>query len=79
MTGDREFDRTFRVDGDPVAVRWLLSPALVSAHVAGTVPPWSLHQSELMTHLPGRLDRLDRIPALAEPLTRVAALLPRPN
>lgn len=32
-----------------------------------------------MTYLPGRLDQVDRIPALAEPLTRVAAMLPRLN
>lgn len=78
VTGDPAFDREFTVSGDPIAVRWLLSPALVAAHVAGSVPPWSLHGTELMTHLPGRLAQLDRIPALAEPLTRVAALLPRP-
>ncbi|WP_326558272.1 hypothetical protein [Micromonospora sp. NBC_01796] len=79
VTGDRDFDRAFRVEGDPVAVRWVLSPALVAAHVAGSVPPWILHQGELMTYLPGRLDQVDRIPALAEPLTRVAAMLPRLN
>ncbi|WP_329110432.1 hypothetical protein OG792_15885 [Micromonospora sp. NBC_01699] len=77
VTGDPDFDRAFRVDGDPMAVRWVLTPALVAAHVAGSVPPWSLHGSELITHLPGRLDPVDRIPALAEPLTRVAAMLPR--
>ncbi|GAB3942788.1 hypothetical protein GCM10027614_30460 [Micromonospora vulcania] len=75
VTGDQNFDKHYRVAGDPVAVGQLVGPALRAEHLAGTVPLWALHQTELMTYQPGRIDSPYQIPNLAAPLIRAAALL----
>lgn len=76
--GAADFDRRFRiVADDPLAAQRLLVPALVAAHLAGEVPPWSILQNELMTYYPGNIDRPEQIPGLAAPLVRVADLLGR--
>ncbi|MFY1617088.1 hypothetical protein [Micromonospora sp. WMMD736] len=75
VTGDQNFDKHYRVAGEPVAVRQLIGPALRAEHVAGSVPLWALHQTELMTYRPGRIESPSQIPDLAAPLIRVAVLL----
>lgn len=77
-TGNGQFDRRFRIQSpDPTAARRLVGPALADAHLTGIVPSWSLYGHELLAYTPGRLDDPERIPALAEPLVRVASLLGR--
>jgi hypothetical protein len=72
--GHEPFDRQFRVVGDRAAAAYPLPDALVAAHVEGTVPPWTLYGTELMTCYPGRID-LDRVAGLAAPLHAVATML----
>jgi hypothetical protein len=77
-TGDDEFDHQFKVVTDDRAVaRSLIGRQLIAAHLAGTVPTWSLAGHELLTYREGHIDVADQIPALAEPLTQVADLLAR--
>jgi hypothetical protein len=76
--GYEPFDRAFRIlTKDPAAGRYLVGPALASAHVAGQVPPWSLYGTELMTYQPGHLRDPARIPDLVAPAIRIANLLGR--
>jgi hypothetical protein len=77
-TGDDEFDHQFKVvTDDRAAARSLIGRQLIAAHLAGTVPTWSLAGHELLTYRWGRIDAAGQIPALAEPLTQVADLLTR--
>ena len=75
-TGDRDFDRRFRVRaGEPAAVRRWLSGQLIAAQLAGRVPPaWQVHGAGLLCHRPGALD-LDEIPAHAAATVTLAGLL----
>lgn len=76
--GDEQFDSGFRLTGpDPDTIRRYVGPALAAEHVAGRVPPWSLHGTQLLTYYEGRLDDAERILAFAKPLVRVAHLLGR--
>lgn len=50
---------------------------LVTGHVAGGLPEWSLRGDELMTVRPGRIGEPDAIPAQFAGLLRVADLLDR--
>lgn len=77
--GHEEFDRRFRiVTREPDAARRVLGPALVAAHLAGSVPAWNLHGHDLLTYQSGTLGRdPQRVPGFAEPLLRVAELLGR--
>jgi hypothetical protein len=72
--GDGRFDERLRIVGDPAVAAYRLPDALVAAHVDGTVPPWTLYGSELMTWYPGRIDPA-RVREAVEPLLRVADLL----
>ncbi len=77
-TGHPAFDRAFRVDTkDAALARDLIGPPLVDAHLAGTVPPWSLAGDELLAYQPGRLGDPDAIPVLGGQLATVADLLGR--
>jgi hypothetical protein len=74
--GYEPFDRTYRVTaGDPGAVRAVLAPALVNAHVAGQLPMWSLEGRELLSFRRGRIGDPATIPNQLEPLLRVADLI----
>lgn len=76
--GDEAFDSQWRVSApDPATVRRYIGPMLAQEHIAGRVPHWSLQGTELITYERGRLDDPARIPALADPLVRVARLLGR--
>jgi hypothetical protein len=76
--GDERFDSQWRVNApDPARVRRYIGPALAQEHIAGRVPHWSLQGTEPITYDRGRLDDLARIPALVDPLIRVARLLGR--
>lgn len=70
--GDATFDRAYRVIGDPAVAARMIPDALIAEHVAGTVPPWSVHGDEIMTHQRGSLEGGERIPELVAPLLRVA-------
>lgn len=77
-TGDPEFDRRFRIRSpDPLTARGLLEPALVSAHLADRVPPWSIHGDELLSYRPGVLQGPDDVQRAVAPLLEVARLLGR--
>jgi len=77
-TGDERFDRRFRVaTADPGTSRRLVGPALAAAHVAGTVPLWSLRGDELLTYQRGRIGDPGQIPATVAPVMRVVALFGR--
>ncbi|GIJ47281.1 hypothetical protein Val02_41670 [Virgisporangium aliadipatigenens] len=74
--GDERFDRMYRIRTVvPVQVHSVLSPALVSEHIAGRVPVWSVQGTELLSYRKGRIEAPEQIPALAAPLVRVAELL----
>ncbi len=76
--GYEPFDRAFRIAAkDPGAARYLVGPALAGEHIAGRVPAWSLHGTELVTYRSGRLGPPEQIPDLVAPLLRVATLLGR--
>lgn len=76
--GDEQFDSRFRLTGpDPDTIRRYVGPSLAVEHIAGRVPPWSLYGTQLLTYYEARLDDAERIPALAQPLVRVARLLGR--
>jgi hypothetical protein len=76
--GNEAFDRAFRIiTKDPATARQMVGPLLAGEHVAGRVPPWSLHGAELLTYQRGRLSEPAHIPGLAAPLVRVATLLGR--
>lgn len=66
------FDQRFRVLGDAAAAGRVIPPDLLAEHIAGTVPPWSVRNTELMTYARGRLQDPERIPDLVGPLLRVA-------
>jgi hypothetical protein len=72
--GEDDFDDGHRVVGDPAQAAYRLPPELVAAHVAGTVPPWTLYGTELITWYPGRID-LAHLGEQVGPLHRVARLL----
>ena len=77
-TGNDEFDRRFRIaTKEPAIARQVVGPQLIAAHLAGTVPAWTVSGLELLTYREGTIDRPDRIPVLAEPTLRIADLLGR--
>jgi hypothetical protein len=77
-TGHDPFDRQFRVHTrDPAYARALVGPALITEHLAGRIPEWSLAGYDLLTWQTGRLSDPRQIPTLAAPLLRVADLLGR--
>ena len=77
-TGNDEFDRRFRIaTKEPAIARQVVGPQLIAAHLAGTVPAWTVSGPELLTYREGTIDRPDRIPVLAEPTLRIADLLGR--
>jgi len=77
-TGHDLFDRRFRVQTrDPAYARTLVGPALITEHVAGRVPEWTLAGHDLLTWQHGILSDPRQIPVLAAPLMRVADLLGR--
>ncbi|MBM7785702.1 hypothetical protein [Tenggerimyces flavus] len=73
--GVAEFDERYRIATEsPEVARQLVGPALVAAHVAGSVPPWSLYGSDLLAYWPGRLDPATALPSL-DAVLQVAELL----
>ena len=73
--GVADFDERYRVSTEsPEVARQLVGPALVQAHVEGSVPPWSLYGSDLLAYWPGRLDPSSALPHL-DAVLRVADLL----
>lgn len=75
-TGNAEFDRRFRIRTRyPDIARALVGPALTAEHLAERLPTWSLVDQDLVTWQNGRIGHPEQIPALVEPLTRVARLL----
>lgn len=77
-TGHGAFDRKFRVQArDPAYARTMVGPALITEHLAGRVPEWSLAGYDLLTWQYGELSDPRQIPILAAPLVRVADLLGR--
>ncbi|MVU81446.1 hypothetical protein GPX89_29920 [Nocardia sp. ET3-3] len=77
-TDDVLFDAKYRIDAaDPAHAKAMVSPALVAAHIARTVPLWSLHGNELLTYtaVPGPLRDPLQIPWYAGRLLQVADLL----
>lgn len=77
-TGHEEFDRQFRVETkDPAASRALVGPALVTEHLAGRIPAWSLAGQDLLTWQQGRIKDPSELETLAVPVVRVADLLGR--
>jgi hypothetical protein len=76
-TGDAEFDDRFRIDTrHPDLARALVGPALIAEHLAEHIPTWSLADHDLLTWQDGKIGDPEQIPALVEPLMRVAQLLP---
>ncbi|MFG2071855.1 hypothetical protein [Nonomuraea maritima] len=77
-TGHEAFDRQFRVDTkNPALARALLGPALITEHLAGRVPAWSLAGPDLLTWQPGSISDPHQIATLVIPLVRVAEFLGR--
>lgn len=77
-TGDKEFDRRFRVrTRHPELVSTVLSPALIAEHLAGRVPTWSLAGRDLVTQQFGSIHDPREIPERVVSLMRVADLLDR--
>ncbi|GAA2888526.1 hypothetical protein Acy02nite_70340 [Actinoplanes cyaneus] len=72
LTGRPDFDRAFRVrTADP---RWL-PPALIEAHLAGTVPPsWRIQGTDLIIVRRGRL-LPDQVSTFAAEVLPLAAVL----
>jgi hypothetical protein len=75
-TGNPDFDRAFRVrTAEPAGLRHWLSPPLITAHLAGQVPPvWNVQGAELLGWRPGRLD-LDDMARHTAPVLALADLL----
>ncbi|MEV6280819.1 hypothetical protein [Nocardia sp. NPDC051832] len=74
-TGHAVFDSRFRITApDEWAAHQLIGPPLIEAHLAGTVPLWSVLGQDLLAHYPGRL-QAGMIPACVPQLLRVADLL----
>ncbi len=77
-TGNAAFDERFRIaTADPALVPALIGPALLGAHLAEQVPPWSIVGDELLTYFPGTLRDPAAIPGYAAWLGQVADLLGR--
>ena len=77
-TGHEEFDRHFRVcTKDPATSRALVGPALITEHLAGRIPAWSLAGQDLLAWQQGKIDDPSRIEALAAGLIHVATLIGR--
>jgi hypothetical protein len=75
-TGNAEFDRRFRIrTRHPDLAHALVGPALIAEHLAESIPTWSLADHDLLTWQAGRISDPAQIPALVEPLMRVARLL----
>jgi hypothetical protein len=75
-TGNAEFDRRFRIrTRHPDVARALIGPAVIVEHLADYLPTWSLADQDLLTWREGRITDPGQIPALVEPLMRVAYLL----
>jgi hypothetical protein len=71
------FDKNYRVRSThPELVRHIIGPALVRAHLAGMVPNWSLHGTDLLVYWPGRMEPARVLPAL-DAVVRVGSLLGR--
>ncbi len=76
-TGNAGFDERFRIDTrHPDLARALVGPALIAEHLAEHIPTWSLADHDLLTWQKGKIRDPEQIPALVEPLMRVAQLLP---
>jgi hypothetical protein len=77
-TGHPAFDGRFRIaTADPALIPALIGPALIGAHLAEQVPPWSIVGDELLTYFPGTLRDPAAIPGYAAWLGQVADLLGR--
>lgn len=77
-TGHDNFDRRFRVQTrDPAYAHTMVGPALITEHLAGRVPEWSLAGHDLLAWQAGILEDPRQVPTLAAPLMRVADLLGR--
>ncbi|GAB2509620.1 hypothetical protein [Nocardia heshunensis] len=77
-TGNVLFDARFRIDAaDPAHAKAMVSPSLVAAHIAGTVPQWSLYGNELLmyTKVSGKIQDPRLIPWHAGQISHVADLL----
>ncbi|MGW3541192.1 hypothetical protein [Nocardia niigatensis] len=76
-TGNVLFDARFRIAAaDTAHAKAMISPALIAAHIAGTVPQWSLVGNELLAVVPGgKLQDPNVIPWFAGRLSGVADLL----
>jgi len=74
--GYEPFDSAYRVAADDARlVRTVLVPQLVTEHIAGHLPDWSLEGDELLTFRDGRIeDTATILPGFA-PLLRVADLI----
>lgn len=73
--GIAEFDSDYRVRSThPEAVRKIIGPAMVRAHLAGMAPNWSLHGSDLLVYWQGRMEPARVLPAL-DAVLRIAGLL----
>ncbi|MGH7870567.1 MAG: hypothetical protein ACREP9_23695 [Candidatus Dormibacteraceae bacterium] len=73
--GEDAFDRVYQVRTEvPELSRSVITPALVEAHLAGTVPPWSLREHDLLATWNGKV-KPDLIPSHLDQLLNVADLL----
>ncbi|WP_063016341.1 hypothetical protein [Nocardia niwae] len=79
-TGNVLFDSQYRIaTADPGYAKAVVGPPLIDAHIARTVPPWSLVGAELLTFVrtSSALRDPSAIPGYAAPLLQVAELLGR--
>lgn len=74
LTGNRDFDRRFRIRAGSPAAAALVTPPLVSAHLAGALPPWQLYGNQLVVSWRGKLDR-ELLERQADQAVAIAALL----
>jgi hypothetical protein len=76
VVGHAEFDRKFRINkAVPGGLGMIIPRELAEAHIAGTVPLWSVRNRELICVFKGKLAQLTRLDAAVDRAVQVVDLL----
>ena len=74
LTGNEQFDRRYRIRGAAPDASALVTPRVISAYLAGDLPPWRLNGSQLVITWPGPV-RVEEVDAQIDQALWITGLL----